>query len=173
MLQFASFSHKCKLCFWTFSPYPYHAQFSETFISDFQLDSQNQYRNPLNYNLTTAKIKSLKLSEFKWKTHLQPQCYRGSVCGKPFCNIKIPNDGDHNTKFIKRVVKWWWRTFVLPWKCQPESMVQDKTCQVSHLLRTAFLMPVPYCKLCWQKASNRIKLLRLHFFGLYTIKDTG
>lgn len=57
MLQFASFSHKCKLCFWTFSPYPYHAQFSETFIPDFQLDSQNQYRNLLNYNLTVAKIR--------------------------------------------------------------------------------------------------------------------
>lgn len=38
-------------------PYPYHAQFSETFIPDFQLDSQNQYRNLLNYNLTIAKIR--------------------------------------------------------------------------------------------------------------------
>lgn len=71
------------------------------------------------------------------------------------------------------MVKWWWRTFVLPWKCQPESMVQDKTCQMSHLLRTAFLMPVPHFELCWQKASNRIKFLRLHFLGLYRIKDTG
>ena len=71
------------------------------------------------------------------------------------------------------MVKWWWRTFVLPWKCQPESMVQDKTCQMSHLLRAAFLMPVLHFELCWQRASNRIKFLRLHFFGLYMIKDTG